>query len=537
MFVGILLFACQEDTIEMNYAIDLKGTPEVYESLNENANLEIPIAITSEKGLKKAYYKIVTNQENTYKPKIGPEINIPVSGNSLDTVLSIPVTMDLNSVVIAVYDTDDIINLRTIKVEGVNKSPVITFKNDIDFRKTAAVGINFKINGNVTSENELKQISFTPVNNGNESTSVVLDLGNKSNVEFVADVPVEAGLDYVLLRAENTLGGISIDTFKVLNVVSDDFINLNINGNLTELNHFLIDEKNTISGVINSGSDIKSLKYIITKNDTEGVAQPVTSGVEDNELEFNIDITGEAGMQSVKLIAENNGGKTMTLNLPIPEASYRANYLKDVVMSTDPADDKCFFSAYKTPHVYGIAEAKSDQLMVDWILTYKSSGAQPVSGLAYGASSAYYENTLPYLQGFTQLTYLYLTSKRSIVTEEAFNELVSEADIKSYIDTYIFGPAPEGQNYNVYTSSRRVGDTFNESKSEGGFVIAWGTHTHPTVDPAVVNNVAHALVWVKRVTQKANGHWEFVFDIKYPKDNQRTANNQSVIAPYDPYPL
>lgn len=536
LFVGLLLFACEDDISE-KFDIDLKGTPEVYESVNEKGNLEIPIKITCEAGLKKAFYKTVDKVVGYGKPVISGEKSIPVSGNTLDTVIEIPITMILYQIVIAIYDNNDVVYLRTVKVEEVKKAPVLTFKDGINIRKTAAIGIPFKIEGNVTSEHELKQISFIPVNNGNPGTAVLLDLGNKSNVNFSASVPVAAGLQYILLKAENIFGGLAVDTFRVQNVVNEDFISITIAENQTELNYFFDQEDNELKGTIASGSDIKNLNYAITKNGAEGALQAVTLTNPGNETNFSFKVKGEAGMEKIRIVAENNGNKIATVNLTIPGIAVRATYLQNVSMSTDPADNKCFFSAYRTPNVYGVTEAKSNQLMVDWILTKTASGVQPVSPHAYGANATYYANSLPYLSGFTNLTYLFLTSLRATITLNGFNSIVSEKDIKTYIDRYLVAPAPEGQAYNVYTASRRVGDTYNASKSQGGFVIGWGSHTHPTASPAVVNNVGFAIVWVKQATQKSNGHWDFVFDIKFPKADQRTPNNASAIEPYSPYPL
>ncbi|MDD4193278.1 MAG: hypothetical protein PHI28_18225, partial [Mangrovibacterium sp.] len=274
VFLALFLFACEDDVNE-EYDIDLKGTPEVYESINEKGNLEIPIKITCEAALKKAFYKTVDKIVGYGKPVVSAEKSIPVSGNTLDTVIEIPVTMNLYQIVIAVYDDNDVVYLRTVKVEEVKKAPVLTFKDGINIRKTAAIGIPFKIEGNVTSEHELKQIGLTPVNNGNPGATVSLDLGNKSNVNFSASVPVAAGLQYVLLKAENIFGGITVDTFRVQNVVNEDFISITIAENQTELNYFFDQEDNELKGAVSSGSDIISLRYAVTKNGSEGALQTV----------------------------------------------------------------------------------------------------------------------------------------------------------------------------------------------------------------------------------------------------------------------
>lgn len=526
----LLMPSCNDDSVVPEITpVDLNGTPLVYESLNENDILEIPVKYSSNDGLKKAFYKLVSKNENSYKYSYSAEYNIPVSGNTLDIKLSIPVTINLHSVVIAVSDNNDVISVETVKIEEVKKSPVISFKNGINTRKTVAIGIPFNIYGNVQSENELKQLSFIPVNDGQMGTPVQLEIGNKSNIDFVAEVPVQAGLQYILIKAENIFEGVSIDTFYVENVVNDDFITLTMNQEITELSRFFKQEQNVIQGNITSGSDIKSLRYAITKDGVEEAMQEVSLGDVTNETEFSLDVLGEQGMTNVKLVAENNQGKTVTLNLAIPDVLVRLAEM-DVVMSTDPADNKAFLALYHAPYVFGYNEAFQNQEMIDWILVNRGNSAQPVSGLAYSAGETYYNAISPYIPGFTKLTYLFLSSRRSGVSSAIYNTIEAEKDILTVMEQY--------GDYNIYTGSRRVGDYYDPSnKKDGAFIIGWGTHTHPEVSPAVVSNVAWAMIWVKQVTRKSNGHYEVSFHIKYPKEDRRTPNNESIIAPYAPYPL
>ncbi|MFV0590564.1 MAG: hypothetical protein ACK5M7_04195 [Draconibacterium sp.] len=522
--------SCKDDPAVPEIApIELNGTPLVYEYLNENDVLEIPVKYSSTNGLKKAFYKLVSKNENSYKYSYSTEYSIPVSGNSLDITLSIPVAINLYSVVIAVSDNNDVMSVETVKIEEVKKSPEITFKNGINTRKVVAIGIPFNIYGNVQSENELKQLSFIPVKNGQMGTPVQLGTGDKSNVDFVAEVPVEAGLQYVLIKAENIFEGVSIDTFYVESVVNDDFITLTMNQGITELSRFFEQESNAIQGSITSGSDIKSLRYAITKEGVEGTMQDVSLDDVTNEAEFSIDILGEQGMENVKLVAENDQGKVVTLNLTIPDVLVRLAEI-DVEMSTDPADNKAFLALYHAPYVFGYDEAFQNQEMIDWILVNRGNSAQPVSGLAYSAGETYYNAISPYIPGFTKLTYLFLSSRRSGISLPIYNTIEAEQDILTVMENY--------GSYNIYTGSRRVGDYYDPSnKKDGAFIIGWGTHTHPEVSPAVVNNVAWAMVWVKQVILKSNGHYQVSFHIKYPKDDKRTPNNESMIAPYDPYPL
>lgn len=173
------------------------------------------------------------------------------------------------------------------------------------------------------------------------------------------------------------------------------------------------------------------------------------------------------------------------------------------------------------------------------LLANKGNGVQPLSPHAYAAGDAYYNASKPYITGFETLTYAFISAKRGKITKDAFDAISSEQGLQEFLESSIIPPSPDGENYKIYTASRRVGDTFNDtSKNEGGFLFGWGTHSHPTISPAVgVSNVAFAIFYVKSVTKKANGHWTIVFDVKYPLTDERAANTGGSIAPYAPYPL
>ena len=58
MVFSLLLGACDHDDDYVSYSIDLKDTPDQYEYLDENGELEIPLYVASETGIKSAYYKV-----------------------------------------------------------------------------------------------------------------------------------------------------------------------------------------------------------------------------------------------------------------------------------------------------------------------------------------------------------------------------------------------------------------------------------------------------------------------------------------------
>lgn len=255
---------------------------------------------------------------------------------------------------------------------------------------------------------------------------------------------------------------------------------------------------------------------------------------EGNEANFSFELVGEEGLESVTVAVENKTGISVQKEYAVSKVAY----LTDVVMSTDPEDKSCFLALYELTPVFGAEEAINVQDRIDFFVANKGNGVQPLSPHAYGAGDAYYNASLPYLKGFETLTYSYLSSRRGKLYKEEFDAVNTEDALMDLLNYRIIGPNPDGENYNILTASRRVGDTFNDSsKKDGGFILGWGNHTHPTTTPAVVDNVAFAIFWVKSVQKKANGHWVIVFDVKYPLDDERSANNKGSIAPYEPYPL
>lgn len=539
MLFSLLLGACDHDDNYASYSIDLKDTPDQYEYLEENGELEIPLYVASEAGLKSAYYKVgVKNDEG--KVVIGNAVDIPVSDKTSTEVLvvKIPVVKNMSHIFLAVFDKNDQLYKRTITVAEVRNAPVLTFKDNVDQKKTVCVGIPFNIKGEIQSEYELASVWGIPVVNGVEKAAVQ---GTLSSNNFELSIPVEAGLQSVKVKTANIHGGMVTKEFKILNVVMEDFLDLTFTSDLTELNRVIVGKEKSIDGIIASGSDIVSVKYAIKKNGSLGNYNElplIDSG--GNEAKFSIQLTGQEGIESVEIIATNQEGVTTTEKPKVKVLSpSRIASLANVTMSTDPADNTCFLALFEERPIFGVATAMNKQERIDFYLANKGSGVQPLSPHAYAADANYYNASKSYITGFETLTYAFISAKRGKITKEAFDAITSEQGLQEFLESSILPPSPEGENYKIYTASRRVGDTFNDtSKKEGGFLFGWGTHSHPTVSPAVgVSNVAFAIFYVKSITKKANGHWTMVFDVKYPLTDERAVNTGGSIAPYAPYPL
>ncbi len=303
------------------------------------------------------------------------------------------------------------------------------------------------------------------------------------------------------------------------------------------------DTKLEVPITITSEKGVKSAFYkVVTKPvDKLVVGAQTDLPLNGNKVETTIKIRITSDLNSIVFAAFDADGvivyRTVTIDA-IKIVDHAARQLKDVQISTDPADNKCFVALYEATPIFGKDVALTKQSRIDWVVTKNGSAIQPIVPHAYGAGASYYTNSLPYLTGFTELTYGFISAIRGKIVKSEFDALNTDNDLRNYVNTRISGPAPDGENYNVRGTDRRVGDTFNTTnKATGGFIFGWGSRNHPTASTAGAVNTAFGFAWVKSVTQKANGHYIMTLDIKYPSYDEREANNKSSIAPYSPYPL
>lgn len=255
-----MLGACSEENDYIENYIDLKGASDYYEYVNENEVLQIPLSVTSDAGIKNAYYKLALKDADG-NTNISNAVEIPVSGNSFDQIVEIKVVKGLSHIVFVVIDNNEQLYKRTIYISEVKAAPIVSFKNGVSEKKTVCIGIPFNIKGDIESEYELKSVWATTIVNGVKKDSISATLSS----DFDISIPVEAGLQSVLVSASNVYGGVDIEEFKVLNVVNEDFIDVSLDGNLNELNRVFRGKMNLINGQIASGSDITIAKYAVKK--------------------------------------------------------------------------------------------------------------------------------------------------------------------------------------------------------------------------------------------------------------------------------
>lgn len=221
LLLSFMFGACSEDDNYTGYYIDLKGASDQYEYVNENGILQIPLYVTSDAGFKSAYYKLAIKDADG-NTNIGSAVEFPVSGNTFDQVVEIKAVKGLSHIVFAIIDNNDQLYKRTIYISEVKAAPVLSFKDGVSEKNTVCIGIPFNIRGNIESEYELKSVWAKTVVNGVEKDSIPAALSS----DFEISIPVEAGLQSVLVSASNIYGGVDTKEFKVLNVVAEDFIDV-----------------------------------------------------------------------------------------------------------------------------------------------------------------------------------------------------------------------------------------------------------------------------------------------------------------------
>lgn len=292
-----------------------------------------------------------------------------------------------------------------------------------------------------------------------------------------------------------------------------------------------------------SDSGIASASYKVVNNRAseltlvQSPAVPLT--FKGKVLDTTIQVPVRLGLLSVVVIIYDKDGRMSSKSVNIKSVvPSRANVksLTDVVMSTDPADNQNFFSFYEATPVFGQNTARTKQDRIDFVAV-NMNGARFISLNAYAADANYYNASKAALAGFSTLSYSFFSSSRAYINRANFDAIVTDADMAKFLnDTIIAIPPAGGANYNIINADRRVSDVFGVSTATKGFLMGWGYRSHPT-GTAVILNESFALILVKSVTRKSNGHYVVTFDIKAPSTDQRGAYSATPISPYAPYPL
>lgn len=507
--------------------ITISEAVENIKDVNVGDKITIPVKVTSPTGIKRLSYFFMIKTANGIESGKAVNIDRDDFPKELQQDIQFTVEQNMTELVVVSFNKENFSSEKHITISEIRKLPILTFKDGIKFQETVFENREIAIEGNVTSESDLKSMGFQTIINGTVSAENPISFSDKRNTPFTARVNAVNGLTAVIIKSANIYGGQVADTFKIGSVAADA-VSIALSGGLTNIPILYADSLNSISGTASSGSDLQKITYAISKNGVFGPEKDITLGTPLTEFSFVFSFEGEREMEAVRITGENKGGKTQETIYAISKVYSRLLHFPSIVLTNEVGPGKNnWFSAYQAPHVFDITNAPQNQEMLDFaFIKYTASANRIVPAAVFAANAAYRNATAPYMVGFTKATYSMITANRPHVTPAALAGLHWDGEMENWLRANIIAPVAQGgENYNIITTNRRVsGDMVPGS----GIVMGWGSWNFAS--GAVVNEV-FGLVLVKDYVE-ANGFATVTLDIKVPAEDNRTKFNPVSIFDY-----
>ena len=509
-----------KDAIGAGPEITISEAVENIKDINVGDKITIPVKVTSPTGIKRLSYFFMIKTANGIES--GKAVNMDRDDFPKEVLQDIQFTVEPNmtELVVVSFNKENFSSEKHLTISEIRKLPTLAFKDGIKFQETVFENREIAIEGNISSENDLKSISFQTLINGTISAEKPISFTDKKNSPFTARAIAVKGLTAIIIKAANVYGGQVADTFRIGSVAADA-VSIALSGGLTNVPILYADSLNNISGTASSGSDLQKITYAISKNGVFGPEKDIILGAPLTEFSFNFSFEGEKEMEAVRITGENKGGKTQETIYAISKVYTKLLHFPSIVLTTEVGPGKNnWFSAYQPPHVFDITNAPQNQLKLDFaFIKYTASANRIVPAAVFAANAAYRNATAPYMVGFTKATYAMITANRPHVTPEALAGLRWDGDMENWMRSNIIAPVAQGgENYNIITTNRRVsGDMVPGS----GLVMGWGSWN--LASSAVVNEV-FGIVLVKSYVE-ANGFATVTLDIKVPAEDNRTKFN------------
>lgn len=516
-----------KDAIGTGPEITISKSEENITSVNVGDKVTIPVKVTSPTGVKRLSYFFILKTSNGTESGPSTHIDRDDFPKDLQYDIEFVVKENMTELVVVSFNKENFSSEKHISISEIRKLPILTFKDGIKFQQTVFENREIAVEGNITSESDLKSISFQTLINGTYSAETPIAFTDKRNTPFTAKVNAVNGLTAVIIKASTIYEGKVADTFKI-GSVAEDAVSIALSGGIANIPILYADSLNSISGIASSGSNFQKITYAIRKNGVFGTETDITLGTPLTEFPFTFSFTGEKNMDAIRIKGENKGGKTQEKVYTISKVYTKLLHFPSIVLTTEIGPGKNnWFSAYQAPHVFDITNAAQNQTMLDFaFIKYTSSANRIVPAAVFAANAAYFNATAPYMVGFSKAPYSMITANRPHVTPEALAGLRWDGEMEDWLQANIIAPVAQGgENYNIKSTNRRVsGDMVKGS----GFVMGWGTWNF--VNGSAVNDVFGIIV-VKDYVE-ANGFATVTLDIKVPAEDNRTKYNPVSIHNY-----
>ncbi|RXK83105.1 hypothetical protein [Filimonas effusa] len=489
------------------------------EGLNVGDVVNLKVKVSAAAGIKRLAWYFVTRNANGTTAGTPATVDKTDYPTTLDQTITFTVAENFSELVITSFDKAHRHAEVHIKPENIRHSPILTFKDNIRFRESVFENKNLTIEGNITSEFDLKSLSYQTVINGVLSGENSIAITNK-NMPFAVKLVAGKNLSAIIVKAVNQYNGLGVDTFKIGTVVDDDVI-VTLANSQTNVPVVYAGIDNTLSGTIFSGSAVTNLTYAVKTNGSYGSEMPVAIGTPADEFTFSVSYAGTKGAQAIRITGHNAGNKTKTAEFNVSKVYSKLKVFRDVKLSSEiGAGKNNWFSAYQTPNVFDITNAAPVQTMMDLLFAkYADGDYRLMAPSIFDAGTAYKNAVQPYMVGFNKAPYTMVSTNRASLTPVVFNNLEWDGDMMNFLDTAV----KNKENYNFYTTNRRYNNSFSTTQ---GFIIGWGQFSP-------INNQAFGIVIVKDFTKTSTGA-TLTLDIKVPDGDNRTKFNPVSILNYNP---
>lgn len=521
------LCACEEDDLSKDAVPDIQISESdlSFEGLNVGDELSIPIEVSSNNGLKRFSYFFITKNANGTESTDAVNFDDDSFPESMSRIINFEVISNMVELVVVAFDRHNTSAEKHIFLSDIRSLPQIIFKDNIDYRETVFENKRLEITGQVLSEFKIESMSYSVIKNNQVALEQSLSFTeNTNNVDFAFQVLVEKGLQSIVVKADNIYKGQVVDTFRIGSVV-EDAVSITMQNGMSEIERLYSDKPVSISGMVSSGSQMKSLSYAVKNNGSYGSEVAIPLGTPLDEFPFTIQIQGQRGTDAVRISGENENGNTQVVELAVKRIVEPLIYRQDVELTTEIGQGKSnWFAAYQSPYSLDQQTAQTYQQMVDFMVFMYNDANVRISSAAVFQAGSYAPKVAPYMEGFNQATYSVITSNRPCINAESFGALDYDEDIETFVEDKIIASKENGgESYNVKVTNRR---TSSNLVASSGFLVGWGSY-----DGVNAANKEFAIIFIKDVAIE-NGVGSIKFDIKYPKQNYRTKYNPVSILSY-----
>ncbi|QEH41646.1 hypothetical protein [Chitinophaga sp. XS-30] len=495
------------------------------ENFNVGEEVRVAVNVKSAIGIKRLAYYFISKTANGTSS--GTPVYIDKTDFPMELNEEIVFTVQADMVELVIISFDKAHNNSEIHIapKNVRNIPQLAFKDGIRYRETVFENKRLTIEGTITSEFDMTEITWQTIVNGVTSDEQAIAVTDPKDMPFAVSVVVPKHMSGIIIKAKNTYNGTAVDTFKIGNVADDD-VSITLEGGNTNIPIAYVGVDNTLSGNISSGSEVSTLTYAIKTNGVYGAEIPMTIGDPKDEFPFSIAFAATQGIEAVRITGENEGNKTRVAEYAVAKVYNKLVHFTDIRLTSEIGPGKNnWFAAYQAPHVFDITNAAANQLMVDFALAkYSATSFRIMPAAIFDAGAAYRTAMAPYMVGFTKAPYTLVTVNRRSITPEVFNSLAWDGELTEFLNTKIIAPTSAGgEGYNIAATNRR----FNGDLKVGeGFIIGWGQWSP-------IENKAFALVFVKEYAL-VNGEATATLEIKVPAEDNRTKYNPVSIFDYQP---